>query len=299
MEYYLVIRKAVEMKKRKTVFHIVLLLLFWHGWINSAHAAENVEITATTAEGQEGDIVEVSFIMENNPGTTMYELYIEYDTEALEVVSAEGGGGYPEWFDTDVTISPLYISAGDALSLKNIKECHTLTTVCFKIKDLTAAGEYRFGVKGLFLNADLDEFEVVYKDTGCITVTAPKNQLNEEDTVHNSENISEKDSIQTSDDFDTKGMNDINNTNHTDSKDNESNSSDNQNSQDMLENADSINKDSNRVKESDNLSADNTNAEKNYEEVKKKQTENIFQIIILLIVFTGIVGGTIYYKKRK
>lgn len=140
-------------------------------------AAETAGVSAGTAEGMPGDTVDVTFSMSQNPGTTMYEFYLEYDRDALSVVSVENGDVYSEWYPADIEKYPLYIGAGDALALENITEDAILATVRFKIADDAEAGEYRFKIQdGIFLNAELKDYEMLYDDTGCITVKMEKKQ---------------------------------------------------------------------------------------------------------------------------
>lgn len=299
-------RKKAGMRKKRRVFYIVLLVLFCHGRISFASAAENVEITASAASAEAGDIVDISFMMENNPGTTMYELYIEYDTETLEVISADDGGGYPEWFAPDVAVLPLYISAGDALSMKNITECQTLSVVHFKVKEEAAEGEYRFWVKGLFLNADLDEFEVVYKDTGYITVESIGNAGVVEKNTENhpgSGNKSESGSEEINSSSGIKNTDSIENTNTLNSKEvenSENNLEESQNPQDSQ--GDASDKNNNKGKEMDKMSVNSADAGEKHEkeDAQKEQIFYIFLVVIgILIVSAGIVGGVVYYKKKK
>jgi hypothetical protein len=140
-------------------------------------AAENVQVTASSASGQPGQTVNITFALGNNPGTTMYELYIEYNSDVFEISSVDNADYYPEWQEGDISDCPLYISAGDALSMKNLTESKDLATVHFKIKEQAPEGEYKFSIQGLFLNADLDEYEVDYDDSGCISVVSTKNQI--------------------------------------------------------------------------------------------------------------------------
>lgn len=300
------------MRKKKIAFYIVFLVLFCHRRILFISAAENVEITASAASAETGDMADIRFEMQNNPGTTMYELYIEYDTAALEVISADDGGGYPEWFETDMAVAPLYISAGDALSMKNITECQTLAVVRFKVKEQAAEGEYRFSVKGLFLNADLDEFEVVYNNTGCISVASSGNVgIDEKNTGNPLENGNESGS---GSEFENeskgndsssviKNTDNIENTNTLDSKEVENNKNNLEESQNPQDNSDDTGgKNNSNGKETDNISVNSADLEKNYkkEKTQKKQTFHIVLVAItILIVSGGIIGGVVCYKKKK
>ena len=158
-------------RKRKIVIGIVFFSLFLCNLNHQIYAEETVKITATQVSGKPGDTVAVTFSVTDNPGTTIYEMNIGYDTDALEVVSVEDGKYYPEWFEADISIEPLYISAGDALSLNNLSDDCQLATVYFKISEQAEEGDYYFTVSnGLFLNGELKEYQVDYDNSGCIIV---------------------------------------------------------------------------------------------------------------------------------
>lgn len=157
-------------KKKAIILTSIILFICCFVRIPSVQAAEPVEVVISSAQGKPGDTAEVTVSMGNNPGTTMYELNIIYDGNYLEVLSVKDGGYYPEWFEPDTTVDPLYISAGDALSLTNLKDAQNLAVIQFRIKEQAPAGELKFSVDGMFLNADLDEYTVAYKDGGCIKV---------------------------------------------------------------------------------------------------------------------------------
>lgn len=183
----------MKQTKIKILLFVICTSLFCCvGRRQSAHAAETVNIQTTQVQAEVGDVVEVAFSLGNNPGTIMYELYITYDTEALQVIEVEDGGYYPEWFPGDVTKAPLYISAGDALAMKNLDECKILAVVKFKILENAAEGEYHFQVRGLFLNANLDEYKVTYQDSGGIKVLSGMNTTAQErDTFKNEISVME------------------------------------------------------------------------------------------------------------
>ncbi len=171
------------MQKIKKAVRVVLFFCIIFCLKSNVSAAENAGVSVGTAEGMPGDTVAVSFRVSENPGTTMYEMKIAYDKDVLQVISVEKGDVYPEWYPSDLQKYPLYISAGDALSLDNITDDALLTTIYFKIADDAEAGEYRFQIQdGLFLDADLKAYEVSYDDGGCVTVKTEQAVRNETKT---------------------------------------------------------------------------------------------------------------------
>lgn len=166
--------------KIKIILLTVCLLLIGNSRNYQILADGSVRIEASQASGEPGGTVAVTFSVSDNPGTTMYEMKIVYDTTVLEVISIEKGDCYPEWFETDISSRPLYISAGDALSLDNLTDNCELATVYFKISERAEAGEYYFSVEdGLFLNGALDEYKVDYDNSGCITVRDSSTQTSD------------------------------------------------------------------------------------------------------------------------
>lgn len=262
-----------------------------------AYASEDVNITASQGKGEPGDTVDITFSMKNNPGTTMYEMYISYDSDNLEVESVEDCGNYPEWLEPNPSNYPLYISAGDALSLKDLTDSYDLAVIHFKIKENAAAGDYYFTVqKGLFLSGQLQQFEVTYDNSGVITVGSDGNNTGDGNVT--SGNSAESNGVITGDEgtsaenTDNQSVNENNSEENQDGTDSEQKDSTELSS--LTDNTDE--ETSNEIKTNKN---DENNQVSNSTDSKKNNNLSVKIVVVLAVVLIVIFLIRILKKKKE
>lgn len=101
-------------------------------------------LSVSSGEGKAGEKVALTVSIKGNTGITSLDFSIDYDKEALKLISAENGtvlGGYLGGQNYETT--PYYCGWLNALQREDVKKDGVLLRLNFEIKDNAAPGQYR------------------------------------------------------------------------------------------------------------------------------------------------------------
>ncbi len=113
---------------------------------NAVFAANDPAFVASNVTGKPGDTVEVTVSTVNNPGIMSLKVYVGYDAEVLELVSATPGTSFADTSFGSTTQNPFNMLwdgslAGDVNVGANNTANDVIATLTFKILDTAAAGK--------------------------------------------------------------------------------------------------------------------------------------------------------------
>lgn len=156
-----------------------------------ASAAETITGTLSDAVGKQGEEVEITFSLLDNPGTALCEVSLEYDKAVFEVAATvvEGEdpvakirdyGVYPQFYLPNPAADTLKLTAGDPLSTTNIIDVGDLYAVTFKIKEDAVPGTYEIKATGDFYDVDLNSYSLSMIKNSTVTVECAHKNTKEE-----------------------------------------------------------------------------------------------------------------------
>ena len=158
------------MKKLISLLAVIALMTVL---ATAAFATEEPALLIKDVEADPGDEVVMNIELVNNPGLTLGELVFEFDTDALEFVSAEAVGGEDwEWLpilndDVDNAKFGSFVFSASAQPLTGDAVLLTLT---LKVKDDVKPGKYEVNAVVDFIGDDDADFIVEETFTGYVVV---------------------------------------------------------------------------------------------------------------------------------
>ncbi len=165
------------MKRRmKRVFVSVLatLVLMATFAISPAVATGTPTFSISEASGQAGEQVQVSVRIADNPGIIALQVRVSYDSEVLELQSADGQGDFSGVAFGPLNRQPFNVSWDDSLN-PNSTANGTLATLTFQIKADAAPGDTVISIaydEDNVFNSDYDNVSFATQN-GKVTVTEP------------------------------------------------------------------------------------------------------------------------------
>ena len=152
----------------KKILSVLLALVAVCTFAVTGFAAEPTTITVSEAEGERGDIVELSFIIKNNPGIASFDLIVDYDKNVLELKEFVVGSVLSSAICAPNTEDALITM----MSMNDIVTDGTLFTARFIIKDNAVAGKSLVTISGNMYNVSANV--VGYNGIpGGVTVNVP------------------------------------------------------------------------------------------------------------------------------
>lgn len=152
----------------------------------SVMASDVFTVKIDTKEAMQGDIVEINVELENNPGILAMHFDMTYDTERLELISAQDTALLEgSVFSQNTNVYP-YVMLWNSASPKNFTKDGTLVNLNFKVKETAKPGQ-------AFIKLEYDQeniFDVDLNDIKLMVVNGAINiKDNEEKTNNNSSTI--------------------------------------------------------------------------------------------------------------
>lgn len=145
-------------KISKKVFAVLIaMLVLLTGAVITSNAADNQSFYITNATGTAGDEVTVTLNCSGNPGISGWSVFVSYNSEVLELVSADKEGVFGTvTVSQNITENPYNISWQGGTVIKSVNG--KMAGLTFKIKDNAIPGDYE-----LSISYDADE---VYRNVG-------------------------------------------------------------------------------------------------------------------------------------
>lgn len=161
------------MEKMKKIIPILLsCLILLTGLPFSVTAVEqNPYFEVGRASGKAGDQVTVDITIGNNPGIVGMLLTVEYDTNALELLSASEGDFSGITFSQSVDAESYHIFWCESLGSDNTTN-GTVATLIFRVKEFAPIGDTSVSVtagKGNVFNSQLEDVDF-HMISGVVTI---------------------------------------------------------------------------------------------------------------------------------
>ena len=129
---------------------LALSLMVTQFALTTSALAENgtfeVSVSNTTASAGDENVV-LTLTVDENPGIVSLDMEIEYDTNALEFVSATNGTALSKPTFQDTYTSPFHFTWDDSAALTEMTGTGTLATLTFNVKSTAEAGTYNITLK--------------------------------------------------------------------------------------------------------------------------------------------------------
>lgn len=176
------------MKKLISLLAVIALVAVF---ATAAFATEAPALVVDTVETVAGEEVVVNISIVNNPGITLGEFYVRFDTEALELVSMKAVGGEGWLWDAKCNKTAMKFAfmaeaedpeTGDAMEGYTLTGDAVLLTLTLKVKENVKPGTYEIvaDVDGnSFIGDETNDLIVGVKFSGAVVVGCTEHEWDE------------------------------------------------------------------------------------------------------------------------